>query len=261
LEKGERDDRIIQNEFDLLIVEVVEERGETTFCDHVALEKRGKGVVTERLWETCPKRLARPRVVAQPKVATDDVFEKSDGLGLDELVDHVAEDGTDGEKAFVSVTDIGEASLVEKDLLHDEDRDRLGKLRAGFHDAEAEGDDLCREEEVYYRVVVVLLDESADDTEGGEAQVLEWTCFGSCIQERVQEEGYMCVQEELSCLRMRCDALEEREGVAYAIGYMCGQVWRGEHWIDGHDLLEEGGHDTESVPQNKGEIIVLLALF
>jgi len=37
LEKGERDDRIIQNEFDLLIVEVVEERGETTFCDHVAL--------------------------------------------------------------------------------------------------------------------------------------------------------------------------------------------------------------------------------
>ena len=184
------------------------------------LEKRGEGVVTKRLWETCPKRLARPRVVAQPKVATDDVFEKSDGLGLDELVDHVAEDRTDGEKAFVSVTDIGEAGLVEKDLLHDEDRDRLGKLRAGFHDAEAEGDDLCREEEVYYRIVVILLrahlrrrvrwglkekkkkgekrkggahlDESADDTEGGEAQVLEWTCFGSCIQERVQEEGYMC---------------------------------------------------------------------
>ena len=52
------------------------------------------------------------------------------------------------------------------------------------------------------------------------------------------------VQEELSCLRMRCDALEEREGVAYAVGYMCGQVRRGEHWIDGHDLLEEGWHDT-----------------
>lgn len=35
--RAERDDRIIQNEFDLLIIEVVEERGETTFCDHVAL--------------------------------------------------------------------------------------------------------------------------------------------------------------------------------------------------------------------------------
>ena len=35
------------------------------------------------------------------------------------------------------------------------------------------------------------LDESADDAEGGEAQVLKWTCFRSCVQERVQEEGYM----------------------------------------------------------------------
>jgi hypothetical protein len=121
------------------------------------LEKCGESVVAEGLWETCPERLARPRVVAQPEVATDDVFEESDRLGLDELVDHVAEDGADGEKAFVGVTDVGETGLVEEDLLHDEDRDRLGKFRAGFHDAEAEGDDLCRKEEVYHRVVVVLL--------------------------------------------------------------------------------------------------------
>lgn len=35
------------------------------------------------------------------------------------------------------------------------------------------------------------LDESTNDAEGGEAQVLKWTCFRSCVQERVQEEGYM----------------------------------------------------------------------
>ena len=103
------------------------------------LEKCGESVVAEGLWETCPERLAPPRVVAQPEVATDDVFEESDRLGLDELVDHVAGDGADGEKAFVSVTDVGETGLVEEDLLHDEDCDRLGKFRAGFHDAEAEG--------------------------------------------------------------------------------------------------------------------------
>ena len=117
-----------------MIVEVVEKRGETTFCDHVALcqwdsvlpntvydyqhvmvahlEKCGERVVAEGFWETCSERLARPRIVAQPEVATDDVFEESDRLGLDELVDHVAEDGTDGEKAFVSVTNVGEAGLV-----------------------------------------------------------------------------------------------------------------------------------------------------
>ena len=89
------------------------------------------------------------------------------------------------------------------------------------------------------------------------------------------------VQEELSCLGMRRDALEEREGVANAVGYMRCQVrWR-EHWIDGHDLLEEGWHDTwvrgerletddfasekdwltECVPQDEGEVVILLALF
>lgn len=121
------------------------------------LEKRGKRVVTERLWKACSKRLARSRVVAQPKIATDDMFEEPNRLGLDELVDHVAEDGTNGEEALVGVTDVGEPGLVKEDLLHDEDRDGLGKLRAGFHDAEAEGDDLGRKEEVYDRVVVILL--------------------------------------------------------------------------------------------------------
>jgi hypothetical protein len=163
-----------------LVVEVVEERGETTSCDHVTLctnrilyeptpvmgmsasevahlEKRGERVVTERLWKTCPERLARPWIVTQPKIATDDVLKESDRLGLDELVDHIAKDGTDGEKALVGMTDVSEPGLVEKDLLHDEDGDGLGKFRAGFHDAEAEGDDLGRKEEVYDRIVIILL--------------------------------------------------------------------------------------------------------
>jgi hypothetical protein len=36
------------------------------------------------------------------------------------------------------------------------------------------------------------LDEGTDDTEGSEAQVLEGARFGRRIQERIQEEGYMC---------------------------------------------------------------------
>lgn len=43
---------------------------------------------------------------------------------------------------------------------------------------------------------------------------------------------------------MRCDALEEREGVADAIRYMCCEVRRGEHWVYRHDLLKESWHDT-----------------
>ena len=43
---------------------------------------------------------------------------------------------------------------------------------------------------------------------------------------------------------MRGNALEERERIAYTIGYMRCEVWRGEHRIDGDDLLEESRHDT-----------------
>jgi hypothetical protein len=39
---------------------------------------------------------------------------------------------------------------------------------------------------------ITHLDESTDDTERGEAQIFERTCFGSRVQERIQEKGYMC---------------------------------------------------------------------
>jgi hypothetical protein len=92
------------------------------------LEKCGECVVAERLWEACTERLPGSRVVTQSKIATNDMFEESDRLRLDELIDHVAKDGTDGEKALIGVTDVREPGLVEKDLLYDEDCYRLGEL-------------------------------------------------------------------------------------------------------------------------------------
>ena len=71
------------------------------------------------------------------------MLEQPNRLRLDELVDHVAEDGADGEEALVSVANVGQPRFVEQDLLDDEDGDRLGELGACLHDAEAERDDLC----------------------------------------------------------------------------------------------------------------------
>jgi len=92
------------------------------------LEKCGERVVAEWLWEACTERLAGPRVVTQSEIATNDMFEKSDRLRLDELIDHVAKDGANGEKALIGVTDVCEPGLVEEDLLNDEDCYRLGEL-------------------------------------------------------------------------------------------------------------------------------------
>lgn len=66
-----------------------------------------------------------PRIVAQTKVTPHYMLQQANCLGLHQLVDHVAEDGTDGIKPLVSVADVGETGLVEKDLLDNEDRDGL----------------------------------------------------------------------------------------------------------------------------------------
>ena len=85
------------------------------------------------------------------------MLEQADGLAVDKLRNHVTEHGANSEEALIGMANILQASLVEKDLLNDEDGDSFGELRACFHDAQAERDDLRGQEEVNDRIVVVLL--------------------------------------------------------------------------------------------------------
>jgi len=109
------------------------------------------------------------------------MFEQADSLAIHKLVDHVAEHGADGVESFVGVTDVREARLVKKNLLHDEDSDGFGELRSGFHNAKAEGYDLCRKKKVNYSIIVVLLHESSDDAQRRESEILEWSGFGGGV--------------------------------------------------------------------------------
>lgn len=76
------------------------------------------------------------------------MLEKTDGLLLYKLANHVAEDGTNCVEALVSLTDVRKTNVVEENLLYDEDGYSLAELRACFHDAQAKRDDLGRQEEV-----------------------------------------------------------------------------------------------------------------
>jgi hypothetical protein len=100
-----------------------------------------------------------PKVVAKAQVAPDDVFEQAHREALDELEDHVLKHGGDGIETLVGMAYVGEAGLVEEDLLDDEDGDGLGELGACLHDAQAKGNDLGGEEEVNDSVIVILLDD------------------------------------------------------------------------------------------------------
>jgi hypothetical protein len=85
------------------------------------------------------------------------VLQQSDGLRLHQLVYHVAEHGPNRVEALVSMANIGEARLVQKDLLHDKNSDGFGEFRAGLHNTKAERDDLGGEQEVNHSVVLILL--------------------------------------------------------------------------------------------------------
>lgn len=56
------------------------------------------------------------------------MLEQPDGLTLDELIDHVAEDSSDGVEPLVRLTNISEPEIVEEDLLHNEDGDGLAEF-------------------------------------------------------------------------------------------------------------------------------------
>ena len=98
-----------------------------------------------------------PQIVAQTQITAHDMLEQSHSLSLNELVHHVAEHSSNGVETFVCLANVRQSGLVEQDFLNNEDGDGLGELGARLHDAQAEGYDLGRQEEVYDSVVVVLL--------------------------------------------------------------------------------------------------------
>lgn len=66
------------------------------------------------------------------------MFEESYSLCLHKLVDHVTQNGADGVEPLVGVADISQASLIQENLLHDENCYSFRKLRTRLHDTQAE---------------------------------------------------------------------------------------------------------------------------
>ena len=116
------------------------------------------------------------------------MLEQPRSLLLHQLGNHVAQDGADGVEALVGGADVVEAVVVEQDLLDDEDGDGFAELRPRLHDAEAEGDDLGGEEEVYDFGRVVL-NQGPDHSERRQAEVLEGTRLRRRVEEWIEVEG------------------------------------------------------------------------
>lgn len=53
-----------------------------------------------------------------PEEAPDHMLQEPNGLLLDQLSDHIAENGSNRIEPFISMTNVSESSVVEENLLH-----------------------------------------------------------------------------------------------------------------------------------------------
>ena len=130
---------------------------------------------------------------------------------------HIAEHVAHGIKALGGSTDVVQPHFIQQNLLYYERGDRLGQLQTRLHDAQAQRNDFCRQQKVNY-LRIIHLDQSADDAQARQSQVLERASFACGVEERVQEERHVRVEEQRPGIRMRRDALQQRKCVAHPIG-------------------------------------------
>lgn len=181
----------------------------------LSLKKSAKKL--ERDMGTHIKRLG----ISLPKEAADDMLQKPHSLLLNKLRDHVAQDGSDRIKSLISGTDICKTDIIKKNLLYNENRHRLAEFGPSLHDAEAKRNYFSRQEEVDH-VRRVILHQCADNTEGGESQVLEGTRLGGGVKEWIEEKRDVSFETSVS----RAINLFTREQRTYRsgreYGFRCG---------------------------------------
>lgn len=156
----------------------------------------GAGIVTEPverlllayLYRTRPLWISKSGKLYVPEEASDDMLEQASGLGFDQLSHHVAENCTDRVESLIGGANVVETVIVKQNLLHDKDSHGLAKFGACLHDAQAKRDDLGGEEEVNHLGRVVL-DESTNNTQACEAEILEGARLGCCVEEGIEEQG------------------------------------------------------------------------
>jgi hypothetical protein len=100
------------------------------------------------------------------------MLQEPHSLLVNELSDHITENGANSVESLVGLTDVLQSHVIEQDLLNDEDSNGLAELRSSLHDTEAERNDLGGQEEIddFCRVI---LDQSADDSKRRQAEVFK----------------------------------------------------------------------------------------
>ncbi len=135
------------------------------------------------------------------------MFEEASRWFLQLVHHHVVEDCAHCVEALCSLAQVVQSLFVQKDLLDDEGGHCLRKLGPSLHNPQAQGDDLCLQQETNH-IVVIHLNQGSNHTQRGESQVFKGPSFAYCVQKRIQKEWDMGFQEKLPSFFVRCHTLQ-----------------------------------------------------
>jgi hypothetical protein len=65
----------------------------------------------------------------------------------------------------------------------------------------------------------------------------------------------------LAGVGVRSHGLQESKGIAHTMGCSDRELWRGQQWIDGHNLLQQDRNRAKAEPQNRRELWDVLSSF
>ncbi len=132
-----------------------------------------------------------------------------DKLGLD----HIVEDGADGEESLSSHAQIRQSIAIHQNFLNDKCCHRLRQVSSSLHDSQTERYNFSLEQERNdFRVV--NFNESANQTERCQSKVLKWSTLAHRVKEWVQEQSDVCLQEKRSCVLVRSYTLQKCKDIA-----------------------------------------------
>lgn len=243
----------------LFICQVHQQLRQTPFCRVIISQYTRERRIAQRLRQNAFQGMARASIVAQAQVAPHHMLEQPRCRFFYKLAYHVREHRRHRVEPLVRLANVVEPSIVHQDLLHDENGNGLGQLRARLHNAQAQRDDFGLQQEVNY-VDGVVLDQRPNHAQRRQPQVLERLALGRCIQERVQKQGDMGVEKGHARAIVRRYTLQQGQRVAHSVRRRRRELRRRQERVHMHDFLDQAGHDSKRVPQNQGQVVVLLAL-
>jgi hypothetical protein len=97
-------------------------------------------------------------------------------------------------ESVVSLAYVAEAGVVKQNFLQDKGGDSLAKLRAALHDSQAQRNNLGGEQEGD-DFLLIGLDQSTDDTQRCESQVLEGASLAHGVEEWIEKQRKVGLQE------------------------------------------------------------------